>query len=76
MTSLESNFCGKCGTFLRKITFKKRLYAYCPKCRPKKVDGHGPKPSTNRKTGRPCQDRGICKPAECRDALDCEEGRK
>jgi hypothetical protein len=65
-------FCGKCGTFT--IVVKGRRNRLCPRCHPEKVPPKDTRPSN--KTGKPCDDRGICKPEECIKALDCDDGRR
>lgn len=70
--SETSAFCGKCGSMT--ILVRGRRGRLCPKCHPERVPLRSTRPSN--KTGKPCDDRGICKPEECVEALECDDGRR
>lgn len=68
-----SVYCGKCGTLLQLVKVRGRGCKICPHCYPKKAKEIKSRPSNL--TGKPCNDRGVCKPGECVEALDCDDGR-
>jgi hypothetical protein len=67
-------FCGKCGTYTRLIQPERGpARRVCPKCRPEKVPLRR---SPLDRTGKPCQDRGVCRPERCVMAFECEEMKR
>ena len=72
--ALGKPFCGKCGTYTRLIQPERGpARRVCPKCRPQMVPI---KRSPLDRTGKPCQDRGVCRPERCVIAFECEEMKR
>jgi NADH pyrophosphatase NudC (nudix superfamily) len=64
------DFCGKCGTKLRPVSVNNKTKWKCPKCHPEKIPD---KKDYAHKTGKPCKDKGFCRPERCVIALECDE---